>query len=117
MQGGQPAPAFKADPDIKSYNGAVKGEPDLMDIPLVDDDIYEDAGDLDFAGVGHGFYLTRLPKYVWEYWSQLDEDQEIQIGTIRVEGSLQSPDRVRTPAPVCNHHANDTASDEPDVET
>ena len=60
-----------------------------------DEDIYEDAGDLDFAGTTQGLYLTRIPKYLWETWSKLKDDDEIRIGTIRVEGSLEDPKRVR----------------------
>ena len=28
-------------------------------------------------------YLARLPHSLWEAWSKLDDDAEIQIGTIR----------------------------------
>jgi len=31
-------------------------------------------------------YLARVPAYVWEAWSKLDDDAEIQIGTVRVHG-------------------------------
>ena len=102
---GSAALDVKADPDIKPTNGAptaVKEEMDLMDIPLVDDDIYEDAGDLDFSSAACELYLTRIPKYVWESWSQLDEDEEIRLGTIRVEGSLESPHRVRKDEHSCS---------------
>lgn len=50
-----------------------------------EEDIYEDAGDLEF-NTDKNFetlYLAKVPKYVWEAWSQLDDDAEIQIGTIR----------------------------------
>jgi transcription initiation factor TFIIF subunit beta len=52
---------------------------------FTDDDIYEDAGDLEF-NVDPAFqklYLARVPRYVWDAWSKLDDDTEIQIGTIR----------------------------------
>ena len=93
-------PSVKVDSDSKSENGWIKAEPELIDIPSVmqmDEDIYEDAGDLDFAAASHGLYLTRLPKMLWENWSQLDEDQEIQLGTMRVEGGLNDVNRVNTP--------------------
>ncbi|KAL8820345.1 MAG: hypothetical protein Q9223_001425 [Gallowayella weberi] len=59
-----------------------------------DDDIYEDAGDLDFSRATQSLYLTRIPKYLWESWSTLDDDEEIQIGTVRVEGSLEDVKRM-----------------------
>jgi hypothetical protein len=53
---------------------------------LSEDDIYEDAGDLEFNSdpVFQSLYLARVPKYVWEAWSKLDDDAEIQIGTLRM---------------------------------
>ena len=62
--------------------------------PASDDDIYEDAGDLDFSRAVQGLYLTRIPKYLWESWSTLDDEEEIRIGTVRVEGGLEDVKRV-----------------------
>ncbi|KAI4257973.1 MAG: hypothetical protein LQ352_001406 [Teloschistes flavicans] len=59
-----------------------------------DDDIYEDAGDLDFSGARQGLFLTRIPKYLWDSWSTLDDEQEIQLGTVRVEGALEDIKRM-----------------------
>jgi transcription initiation factor TFIIF subunit beta len=56
--------------------------PSLLD----DDDVYEDAGDLEFfdpSSSQKNLYLARLPTKLWEAWSKLDDDAEIQIGTIR----------------------------------
>lgn len=94
---GAAVPFVKADPDIKHINGTdtvMNHETELMDIPAADDDIYEDAGDLDFSSAARGLYLTRIPTYLWESWSQLDENEEIRLGTIRVEGSIDRPIRV-----------------------
>ncbi len=94
---GVSVPFVKADPDIKHVNGTgaiVNQEADLMDIPTADDDIYEDAGDLDFSNAARGLYLTRIPPYLWESWSQLDENEEIRLGTVRVEGCFDRPNRV-----------------------
>lgn len=54
---------------------------------FTDEDIYEDTEDLEFNTDPkyQGLYLARVPKYVWESWSELDDDAEIQIGTIRQE--------------------------------
>ncbi|KAL8911549.1 MAG: hypothetical protein Q9171_003313 [Xanthocarpia ochracea] len=59
-----------------------------------DDDIYEDAGDLDFSSAVQGIYLTRIPKYLWEAWSTLDDDDEIEIGKVRIEGGLEDIKRM-----------------------
>ena len=65
--------------------------------PPSDEDIYEDAGDLDFAGTTQGVYLVRIPKFLWETWAKLDGNDEVQIGTIRVEGSPHNVKRVCQP--------------------
>lgn len=75
----------------------IKPDPDSIGnspAPQTDEDIYEDTGDLDFAGSDQGFYLTRLPKFLWDNWSKLDDNQEIQVGTIRVEGGLNDVKRM-----------------------
>lgn len=59
-----------------------------------DEDIYEDTGDLDFGGAIQGLYLARVPKYLWENWSTLEDDQEIRLGTVRVEGETSDIGRV-----------------------
>lgn len=74
----------------------IKPDPEMGSPPVEDDD-FEDAGDLEFydpsiLGDPMGtMYLARLPNYVWEAWSQLeDDDDEIQIGTIRQWSELDA---------------------------
>jgi transcription initiation factor TFIIF subunit beta len=52
---------------------------------FAEDDIYEDAGDLEFNTDPkyQKLYLARLPKYIWDNWHNLDDDAEILLGTIR----------------------------------
>lgn len=54
--------------------------------PPTDDDIYEDTGDLEFNTDPNyqNLYLARIPKYLWKEWSELDDDTEIQLGTVRI---------------------------------
>ena len=90
--------SIKPDPG-QPLESKIKPDPDSIGnspAPQTDEDIYEDTGDLDFAGSDQGFYLTRLPKFLWDSWSKLDDNQEIQIGTIRVEGGLNDVKRVST---------------------
>jgi transcription initiation factor TFIIF subunit beta len=73
---------------------------------LTDEDIYEDAGDLEFNTDPNfqKLYLARVPKYIWEEWSSLDDDAEIQLGTIR-QITITRPDgvqRVSLPRNVSN---------------
>lgn len=79
-----PMPYIKPDPDSKEAVGEIIDE----------DDIYEDAGDLDFSNAGQNLWLSRIPRSLWEYWSKLDDDEEIEIGTIRVEGGMNDLKRV-----------------------
>lgn len=71
--------SIKADPDAPGTGASPAA--------FSEEDIYEDAGDLEFntALPYQGVYLAKVPKYVWESWSKLDDDAEIQIGTIRTQ--------------------------------
>lgn len=76
-----------ADPQIKPDPGAQGASPS----PFGDEDIYEDAGDLEFNN-GPQFqslYMVRLPKYLWANWSKLDDDAEIHLGTIRMQEEMK----------------------------
>ncbi|RDA86621.1 hypothetical protein CP532_1044 [Ophiocordyceps camponoti-leonardi (nom. inval.)] len=73
----------------------VKPEPEeeKPTVPLEDDDLDEDAGDLEYYDKtvnNHQFetlYLARVPRYMWDAWlkiaERLGDDDEIQIGTLR----------------------------------
>lgn len=66
-------PQIKPDPDAGSpFMDEVDETPDL--------EFYDKLPDADAYS---RMYLTRLPNYVWEAWSKLDDDAEIEIGTIR----------------------------------
>ena len=80
----------RGDPIIKVESDVAGATPET----LSDGDVYEDAGDLDFARAEQGLYLTRIPISLWESWSNIDDDQEIQLGIIRVEGALNDIKRV-----------------------
>lgn len=86
-----------ADPQVKAEP---EESPDLAGTPADEEDLYEDAGDLDFYSKAPGannetLYLARVPQYVWESWMKLTErlgdDDEIRIGTLRTWNE-QKPD-------------------------
>jgi transcription initiation factor TFIIF subunit beta len=83
----------------EAHPGAsVKTDPDLANdaiAALPDEDIYEDAGDIDFTDASQNLYMMRVPNWLWKTWSELDDDAEIKLGTVRVEGELDHPKRVR----------------------
>ncbi|KAK0723981.1 transcription initiation factor IIF, beta subunit-domain-containing protein [Apiosordaria backusii] len=70
----------------------IKPEPDAGNgapfMPM--EDLLDESADLEFydkfedtADTYDRMYLTRLPSYLWEAWSKLDDDAEIEIGKIR----------------------------------
>lgn len=76
-------PQIKADPEAS---------PAPVGTPADEEDLYEDAGDLEFYSRAPGtsnetLYLTRVPQYVWDSWMKMTErlgdDDEIRIGTLR----------------------------------
>jgi len=78
-----------------------------VETPGSDDDLYEDAGDLEFYDKNatnntfEKLWLARVPKYVWESWMKLTDrlgpDDEVQIGTLRTwnETNPDGSDRVK----------------------
>jgi transcription initiation factor TFIIF subunit beta len=83
--------SVKAEPTIKP-DPAIKPEPDAgsLDAGMSDDDIYEDAGDLEFVDFNPGtnpaaadIQLTHVPKYLYNAWAQMNDDEEMRIGTVR----------------------------------
>ncbi|KFA64431.1 hypothetical protein S40285_01045 [Stachybotrys chlorohalonatus IBT 40285] len=71
----------------------IKTEPTASPAPIDEEDLFEDAGDLEFYDKNapnncfETLYLARIPKYMWDAWQKLTErlgdDDEIQIGTLR----------------------------------
>ena len=79
----------KADPELSLVSPGLSWE----------DDVYEDAGDVDFDQSIQDVYLLRIPKYLWKTWSQMDDDQEIHVGTVRAETQSGVIKRVRSLGP------------------
>lgn len=88
---------IKPDPDASSPY--IKPDPDSKEsvrASIDEDDLYEDAGDLDFSNAGQNLWLSRIPRSLWEYWSKFDDDEEIEVGTVRVEGGPDDIKRVNS---------------------
>ena len=84
----------KQDPDAMY----IKSDPDSKDAVLADlddEDLYEDAGDLDFSQAGTSVWLSRLPRQLWENWANLDDDEEIEVGTMRIEQNPTDPNDIK----------------------
>ncbi|KAI1344625.1 transcription initiation factor IIF [Xylariaceae sp. FL0016] len=81
MAAPKPEPGIKPDPE-----DAAAPSPMAMS----EDDLYEDAGDLEFADLNPStnlgdasVYLTHVPKYLYDAWKDMDDDDKICIGTMR----------------------------------
>jgi hypothetical protein len=76
----------------------VKSDPDSTGASpsaMSEDDIYEDAGDLDFsAGEGKSVWLMRIPKFLWDSWEKISDDEEVELGRVRVEQGGDGNDKV-----------------------
>lgn len=55
---------------------------------------FEDAGALDMSAAKDNIWLTRMPKFTWEALANLKDDDEVQIGTLRMQGDRQAPNKV-----------------------
>ncbi|KAJ6783859.1 hypothetical protein PWT90_05487 [Aphanocladium album] len=82
--------------------GFVKPEPEGEPAPIDEEDLFEDAGDLEFydknlASTFETLYMARIPRYMWEAWQKLterlDDDDEVQIGTLRTWNEPGQTDR------------------------
>ena len=78
-----------ATPQIKIEQDGVSPSPYMEE-----DDIYEDAGDLDFTNAAQPLWLARLPAAMWNAWADMADDEEIELGTVRIEGDFSAPTRV-----------------------
>jgi hypothetical protein len=88
-------------PSVKVENADANIKSEAMDVdmpsPYADDDEdgFEDTGDLDFSQVQQQLWLSHIPRSLWQALSQLGDDEEVDLGTIRVEGPEDNPQRVR----------------------
>jgi transcription initiation factor TFIIF subunit beta len=95
-------------PQVKIENADTSVKTEAMDVdmpsPYADEgDDFEDAGDLDFSQAQQQLWLSHVPRSLWEALSKLEDDDEIDLGTVRVEGPEDNPQRV---SDICVHSTN-----------
>ncbi|PNS18592.1 hypothetical protein CAC42_5131 [Sphaceloma murrayae] len=76
---------MKTEEDVK-----IKADPANAHTPsMADEDEYEDTGELQIRGTADDdkAWLAKLPKWLWEAWSTIAEDEEIELGKVRVYNS------------------------------
>lgn len=65
----------------------IKPDPANAATPSVmEEDEYEDTGELMIPSSAEeaGAWLAKLPKWLWEAWADIGEDEEIELGKVRV---------------------------------
>jgi len=74
-----------------SYSTAIKRDPALSSPPPSDDDddkyvADDDEGELSIPGHQdeNHVWLAKLPKWLWEAWADIGDDEEIEIGKLRI---------------------------------
>ena len=76
-----------------SANVKMEDAPDIKPEPatavptnVMDEDPYEDTGELrmDKTMQEAGAWLAKVPKWLWEAWEEMDDDEEIELGQVRV---------------------------------
>ena len=89
----RPIPSVKVE---AAQGNAVKQEDEDVDMPspYVDDDAEDETPDLDFKRAQQQLWISQVPRELWDIWSKLGDDAEIEIGTLRVEGPDSNPSRA-----------------------
>jgi transcription initiation factor TFIIF subunit beta len=83
-------PGVKLEQDIKSELGMTPPELKQEMGYADDDELYEDAGDLDMTQADRAVWLVKLPQFLAERWKDIDEDEEITLGVVKVDPNNQS---------------------------
>lgn len=106
------APTMKFE---NASNAHIKVEAPDAASPAASDAYMDDADvedpDLDFKDASLPLWITKLPRHLWESLATVDDDQEIEIGTIRVEGSLDQPQRISLMLNTTQSFLKDTESE------
>lgn len=65
--------------------GAIKSDPDLSPSPMLEDedDAFEDTGELEMPKSLPKAWMIKVPKLIYDRWSEVDDDEPIRIGTLK----------------------------------
>ena len=79
-------PSVKVEHDSAVDMMRIKSEPGSVASasPLSDDELDDDTGEIDLMHA-QNVHLMRLPTWLWENWASMADDEEIRLGTVRVE--------------------------------
>lgn len=72
---------------IKTEGGSpIKRDPDMYEMEDEEDRYADDDGELHMPAPKQDMtvWLAKLPKWLWETWADLADDQEIEIGKLRI---------------------------------
>lgn len=68
----------------------IKSDPDLSPSPMIDDeddafedDAFEDTGELEMPKQLPRAWMIKVPKMIYERWSDISDDEPIRIGTLK----------------------------------
>jgi transcription initiation factor TFIIF subunit beta len=59
-----------------------------------DDELYEDAGDLDISNGERAVWLVKLPQFLADRWKDIDVDEEIPLGVVKVDRNAPEQKQV-----------------------
>jgi hypothetical protein len=71
----------------------VKPDPDAP-TPHVEEDVYEDTGDLQFPTASKKTWLIRVPKDLWTGIERLKDDDTVSLGSMYVWGMPDGSQKV-----------------------
>jgi len=87
-----PVPSVKLEGDDMNVKMEDVSSPSAVSDTYMDD--ADDDPELNFDEVNRLLWTSKLPKYLWEVLAKASDDDEIELGTIRVEGSFDNPERI-----------------------
>ena len=87
-----PKPAIKLEGDDLNVKMEDASSPSAVSDAYMDD--ADDDPELNFDEVNKLLWTSKVPKYLWEVLAKASDDEEIELGTIRVEGSFDNPERI-----------------------
>lgn len=85
-------PTVKVEGDYGNVKMEDVSSPSAASEQFMDD--ADDDPELSTEDATKTLWMSKLPKHLWEVLAKAGDDDEIEIGTIRVEGSFENPERV-----------------------